>query len=136
MKISSKSRYGLKACYELALKADQGPIPLAMLVESAGTTVNYLEQIMMLLRKNNIVMAERGAQGGYFLSREPENISLGEILRALEDGLKIADCIEGECIDKKLCPTHSVWQKMYDSLNSMLDNYTLKDMIDNMEARI
>lgn len=134
MKLSTKSRYGLKACYELALRQDEGPISLNNLVESTGTTLNYLEQIMILLKKNNIVQAERGVQGGYFLSRDTDNITIGEILRALEDGLKIVDCIKGECLEKNLCPTHSIWQKMYDSLNTMLDSYTLKDMLDNMEA--
>jgi len=133
MKISTKSKYGLKACYDLASKYEEGPVPLTNLVETTGTTVNYLEQIMILLRKGDIVKAERGVQGGYLLSRRPEDISVGEILRSLEDGLKIVECVDGECSDKSLCPTHSIWQKIYDSLNKMLNSYTLKDMLDNME---
>lgn len=136
MKLSSKSKYGLKACYELALHYNEGPIALNMLIEATGTTLNYLEQIMMLLKRNDIVQADRGVQGGYYLSRKPENISIGQILRSLEDGLKIVDCIHGNCSEKNLCPTHSVWQKMYDSLNSMLDSFTLQSMIENMEVKI
>jgi DNA-binding IscR family transcriptional regulator len=56
-------------------------------------------------------------------------------LRALEDGLMIIDCIGKECSEKNLCPTHSVWQKMYEALNSMLDGYTLMDMLKNMENK-
>lgn len=135
MKLSAKSRYGLRACYELAIKLHDGPIALTSLIEATGTTLNYLEQIMILLKKADIVKADRGVQGGYYLSRTPDEISVGDILRALEDGLKIVDCIEGDCTEKCLCPTHNVWQKMYDSLSSMLNSYTLQDMINNMEAK-
>lgn len=135
MKLSTKSRYGLKACYELAQRKSEGAIPLSNLVDSTGTTLSYLEQIMLLLRKNDIISAERGAQGGYYLAREPKDISVGEILRALEDGLRIIECVGTECLDKDLCPTHTVWQRMYDALNNMLDNFTLQDMIDNMEDK-
>lgn len=135
MKISTKSRYGLKACYELAVKANDGPVSLNNLVDATGTTLNYLEQIMILLRRADIVKADRGVQGGYYLAREPKDISIGEILRSLEDGLKLVDCVDGECTEKGLCPTHSVWQKMYDSLNSMLNSFTLQDMLDNMEVK-
>lgn len=131
MKLSSKSKYGLKACYELAMRRNEGPISLASLVESSGTTLSHLEQLMIPLKKNNIVKATRGAQGGYYLARENNEISIGEILRALEDGLKIIECINTKCEEKKLCPTHSVWQKMYDSLNNMLDSYTLQSMLDS-----
>ncbi|MGI6701482.1 MAG: RrF2 family transcriptional regulator [Christensenellales bacterium] len=135
MKLSTKSRYGLKACYELALRREQGPVSLVNLVQATGTTVHYLEQIMILLRKGGIVKADRGVSGGYYLTREPDKISVGEILRALEDGLMIIDCIGKECSEKNLCPTHSVWQKMYEALNSMLDGYTLMDMLKNMENK-
>lgn len=135
MKLSTKSRYGLKACYELALRKDEGPISLSSLVDSTGTTLNYLEQIMLLLRKNKIISAERGAQGGYYLTREPNDISVGEVLRALEDGLRIIECVDSECTDKHLCPTHAVWQKIYNALNNMLDKYTLQDMIKTMEDK-
>jgi Rrf2 family protein len=135
MKISTKSRYGLKACYELAVKRSEGPVALTGLVEATGTTLNYLEQIMILLKKAEIVKADRGVQGGYYLAKDPSDVSVGEILRALEDGLKLVDCIHSECNAQPLCPTHDVWCKMYDSLNNMLDSYTLKDMIDHTEAK-
>ena len=91
MKLSTKSRYGLKACYELAARYNEGPIALVNLVDVTGTTLNYLEQIMIHLKKNDIVKADRGSQGGYYLEREPKSKSIGEILRSIEDGLKILD---------------------------------------------
>ncbi len=129
MKLSKKSIYGLKACYELAIKDSDERISLASLTDATGTTVNYLEQIMILLKREGIVMASRGSQGGYYLAAKPQDISVGKVLRALEDGLKIVDCIDGACTEEKPCAAHSVWIKMSNSINNMLDNYTLEDMI-------
>ena len=82
----------------------------------------------MLFRSRNIVCASRGSSGGYFLAREPKDISLGEIVRALEDDMEIIECVKdgGKC---KCCPTSVVWKKLYTGINELLDSITLEQMV-------
>ena len=96
MKLSSKSRYGLKAMCELAVKYDE-VVSTLQIAESTSTSEAYLEQLMAILKRAGLIVSIRGAGGGYKLARSPYDISVGEILRALEDDLKFVECISGEC---------------------------------------
>jgi Rrf2 family protein len=134
MKISTKSRYGLTACYIMAKNFNQKSLSLTQISNQSGVSLSYLEQLMLPLRKAKIVTASRGAQGGYTLSREPELITLGEIMRALEDGLEIVDCISEKCDKKENCPTFTIWDRLNKGINNLLDSITLEDMLkDNKE---
>jgi Rrf2 family protein len=136
MKISTKSRYGLTACYIMAKNYNVKSLSLTQISNQSGVSMRYLEQLMLPLRKADIVSASRGAQGGYSLTREPALITLGEIMRALEDGLEIVDCISGQCDKKCNCPTYSIWDKLNKGVNDLLDSITLKDMlIENKEIQ-
>lgn len=130
MKLSTKSRYGLRVCQMLAEnygKIDTMPLPY--IAESTSISEAYLEQIMITLKKDNIVGAVRGANGGYFLTREPKDITIGEVIRSLEDGLEFIGCINNECEDSGGCKTKNIWRKVYDGLNELLDSMTLIDLI-------
>lgn len=132
MKLSTKARYGLKFLEILAEGFGGEPIPTSMLAEKSGVTEAYTEQIMPKLKSASLVAAQRGAQGGYALTRPPSEINLGEALRALEDGLYIVDCIKEPC-DAAGCRTRTVWTKIYNGINELLDKITLADLIsDNM----
>ena len=136
MKISSKSRYGLKACQVMAENYEGAqPIGLSVISRQAGVTDAYLEQIMILLRRAGIVDSVRGVSGGYYLSRPPEEITGGEVMRALEDGLEIAKCIHTPCADGAHCKTRDIWYKIYRSINKVLDDMTLKDMLGQQEEK-
>ena len=84
---------------------------------------------MRLLTARGIVSANRGANGGYFLTRSPEQITIGEIVRALEDDMEIVECLKGDgkC---KCCPSSGIWKKLYGKINEFLDQMNLKQMID------
>ena len=84
MKLSTRGRYGLKAMVDLALAYGGGPVSTASLAAQQGVSEAYLEQLISALRKAGLVTSSRGAQGGYALSRPPEEINVGEILRVLE----------------------------------------------------
>ncbi len=128
MKLSTKARYGLRACYILG-KSYGEITPLAVLSKDIGVGGGYIEQLMRLLKKDGIVDSVRGMQGGYVLAREPKEISLGEIMRSLEDGLELVECISsGDCIGN--CPTRKVWMKVYNAINDTLNGISLKNMID------
>ncbi|MDE6473753.1 MAG: Rrf2 family transcriptional regulator [Clostridia bacterium] len=142
MKLSSKARYGLKAMCYMADRHGEGVISLSTMSSSIGVSEKYLEQLISTLRKAGLISANRGANGGYFLSKSPEEISVGEIIRALEDGLVIIDCLSGEC-DSKCgcstnpcdgdgkcnCKTYNVWNKLYEAINDCLDSMSLSSLI-------
>lgn len=130
MKLSSKARYGLKAMCELAVHSGE-VVSISQISESTTTSEAYLEQLMAILKKADLVVSVRGAGGGYKLAKSPEEISVGEIIRALEDDLKFVDCISGECENK--CKCYTVWQKLYDTINNALDNMKLIEICDGGE---
>lgn len=135
MKLSTKGRYGLKAMFELALHYGQGPIPLKIIAESQNLSEHYLEQLVAVLRKNGLVKSVRGAQGGYMLNKLPNEITVGNIIRALEGDIAPADCVieneETSCEREKYCVTKTIWIKIRDSINDVIDSITLQDMVDD-----
>ena len=128
MKLSTKSKYGLKALYVLAEQG--GLLPLSKLATLTNISEKYLEQILLLLRKADIVAAERGTNGGYRLNNEAKDIIIGDVLRALEDGLEVVECNGVGCRGSCACPTGGVWNKLYISINETLDGITLQNMLE------
>lgn len=129
MKLSSKTHYGLMACHILGKNYPDTAVSASTLENYISVSGKYLEKIMRMLAGRNIVTANRGANGGYLLTRPPEEITIGEIVRTLEDDMEIIECVKdgGKC---KCCPSAGVWRKLYDGINSVLDGMTLKQMID------
>lgn len=130
MKLSTRSRYGLKACFYLALNYEQGATALSVLANKTALSKTYLEQLFRRLIKADIIFSERGAQGGYALSRKPSDITIGEVIIALEEEILVADCISGNCCAEK-CPTKNIWTRLHKAINDVLESITLQDMIDD-----
>jgi len=137
MKLSTRARYGIHAMYDLAVSGNDKPQPLKAIAERQNIPEAYLEQLMSSLRKEQLVVSARGAQGGYTLSAEPENITVGMIIRALEGELCMTDCLKFEdaCEKSGGCPTRLVFQKVKDGVNKIVDGITLRDMIADYERR-
>ena len=138
MKISTRGRYGLRAMVDIAIHANEKCISLKSIAERQGISENYLEQLMSSLKKGGLVKSTRGSQGGYILNEEPQNISVGDILRALEGNLSPVNCVDDETQEPSCakgvcigCVTKSVWEKIYESLNDVIDNITLGDLVDD-----
>ncbi len=135
MKLSTKGRYGLKAMFELALHYGEGPIALKNIAESQGISEHYLEQLIAVLRKNGLTTSVRGAQGGYLLNNIPNNITVGNVIRALEGDVVPSECVleenTGKCHKEEFCVTKNVWIKITDSINEVIDSITLQDMVDD-----
>ena len=129
MKLSSKAKYGIKACHILGLNYPDNSVSASVLESYIAVSSKYLEKIMRLLTKRDIVSASRGANGGYYLARSPEEITIGEIVRALEDDMEIVECVKGDA-KCKCCPSSGVWKRLYEGINKLLDDMTLKQMID------
>lgn len=137
MKLSTKGRYGVKAMFALAQKYGQGPIPLKNIAKEQGISEPYLEQIISSLRKARLVKSVRGAQGGYMLTKDPAEITVGDIIRILEGPIVPTDCVIDDdnitCQNARECVPRGVWKKVKDSVNEVMDSITLKQMCD--EAR-
>ncbi len=133
MKLSSKTHYGLIACHILGKNYPDNAVSASTLEAHISVSGKYIEQIMRMLSKRNIVSANRGASGGYYLSRPPKDITVGEIVRALEDDMEIIECVkdDGKC---KCCPSSGVWKKLYEGINGILDSMSLEQVI-NGEVR-
>jgi Rrf2 family cysteine metabolism transcriptional repressor len=138
MKLSTRGRYGIHAMYELALGFGGAPMCIKAIAEKQNIPEAYLEQIIAVLRRDELVTSIRGAQGGYMLARPPEDITVGDVLRSLEGGLKLVDCLleEDTCGKTCACPSRVVWKKISDGLNEIVDSITLRDMIDEYERSI
>lgn len=132
MKLSTRGRYGIHAMYDLAEHWGDGPQSIKLIAERQGIPEAYLEQLIAVLRREKLVISNRGAQGGYRLAREPQQTTVGDVLRALEGGPNLVDCLleEDSCGKSCACPSRIVWMKIRDGLNSIVDNITLQDMID------
>ena len=135
MKLSTRGRYGIHAMYELAVYDSDGPVSIKSIAEHRGIPEAYLEQLIAVLKREGLVTSTRGAQGGYALSRPASEITVGQILRALEGGLNLVDCLEESdaCGKACACPSRSVYRKLQDGLNALADSISLKDMIDDFE---
>ena len=132
MKMSSKARYGLYVAVELAKQYERTDVAtVSALAQSTGVTEKYLEQIIALMKKAHIVSSTRGANGGYKLTDSPDNITVGRVLRAVEDNLEIVDCIHKGCKDKCNCVSRNLWAKLYEHINSYLDTITLKQLAED-----
>lgn len=129
MKLSTKARYGLNACIYLAEHFDDGVVSVSELSKCTGTTEGYLEQILALLKKAEIVSTQRGAAGGYRLTAGPDRISVGQVLRAVEDDLIFVDCLTEECESECNCRSRPVWVKLYENINRYLDSMNLEELI-------
>ena len=132
MKLSTRGRYGIHAMYDLAVHYGDGPQSIKMNAERQTIPEAYLEQLIALLRKAKLVISNRGAMGGYRLAHQPEEITVGQVLRALEGGLNLVDCLteEEHCGKSCACPSRVVWLKIQEGLNYIVDGITLQDMID------
>ena len=128
MRLSSKSQYGLKACYILALNYPEKCVSASSLEKEIAVSGKYIEKIMRMLSAKGIVRADRGVSGGYRLTRAPEKITIGDVARALEDNMEIVDCVTFCCPN---CATGEVWRRLYDGINGVLDSMTLQSMIDD-----
>ena len=133
MKISTKGRYAVRMLLDLAEHDNGGFIALKEIAERQGISKKYLEQIVPVLNKSNILQTNRGFQGGYRLAKSPDKYTVGMILRLTEGSLAPVACLEqspNECERSDSCPTLYVWKGLYDVINNYLDSITLRDILD------
>ena len=133
MKLSTKGRYGLRAMIDLARYSEEEPVSIGSVAARQDISERYLEQLVALLKKAGLVKIIRGATGGYVLAKKEEEISVGDILRALEGSLEPVKCAafysEDGCTAADGCVTKYVWQKINDSINQTVNEIMLDELV-------
>lgn len=133
VKLSTKGRYGLRAIIDLARYSEKEPVSISSIATRQDISERYLEQLVGLLRKAGLVKSIRGASGGYVLAKDISEISVGDVLRALEGDLEPVKCMasdgEGGCSSSGECVTKYVWQKINASINQTVDNMKLSELV-------
>lgn len=134
MKLSTKGRYGLRALIDLAVYSENEAVSIANIAAREQISESYLEQLIAKLKKAGIVKSLRGAGGGYMLAKPAEEISVGDILRALEGNLDPVECPglkdEQGCDGSDVCVTKYVWQRINDSINKTVDEIKLSQLVE------
>ena len=132
MNITSKGRYALRVMLDLAQHREEGYISLKTIADRQGYSMKYLEMIVGSLKRAGLVASTRGKEGGYRLVRDPEDYTIGEILRCIEDNLAPVACIKAGdicCEHAGECMTVPMWKELDDITNAYLDGVSLQDLL-------
>ena len=134
MKLSTKGRYGLRVMIDLAIYSETEPVSIQSIADRQNISERYLEQLMAKLKKAELVISTRGASGGYRLAKPVGDISVGDVLRALEGDLRAVTCDaqdgEGGCENADLCVSRYVWQKINASITNTVDTMYLDQLVE------
>lgn len=134
MKLSTKGRYGLRALIDLAVYSGEEAVSIQSIARRQNISDRYLEQLMGKLRRAGLVVSVRGAGGGYRLARPSGEISVGEVLRALEGNLDAVTCPGTEegpgCEEADLCVTRYVWKRINDSITQAVDTIMIEQLVE------
>ena len=137
MKLSTRTRYGVRALLELTNNVGLGPLQLKVIGERQNISVKYLEQLMVVLKSAGLVRSVRGAKGGYILAKPPEDVALSEVFNVLEGPVTTAECVTNEnyCGRVSDCVIRGVWQRVENAINQVLGSTTLKQLGDQALAK-
>lgn len=134
MRITTKVRYGLRALLQIAITYDGSPVPLSSIAESQEISRKYLEQLVASLRKAELIGSRKGVRGGYYLTREPKDISLWDVFCTLEGTTPLVDCVPNPdtCDRADACTTRGIWELLENKLQEFWEGFTLQDLIDRL----
>ena len=137
MKLSTKGRYGTRLMLDLALHFGRGPVLLKDVAERQEISEKYLGHLIPSLKVAGLVNSSRGAHGGYLLAKPPEEINLGEVIRAVEGNLVLVECITAPnvCHRVGFCVTRDIWGLLGERMMEVLESTTLKDMVERQRQK-
>jgi Rrf2 family transcriptional regulator, iron-sulfur cluster assembly transcription factor len=136
MRLTTKGRYAVTAMLDLTLNFDMGSITLSDISERQGISLSYLEQLFARLRKQGLVSSSRGPGGGYRLSRAASEITVLDVITAVDEKVDSTQC-EGKanCRDGEACLSHELWQSLSDQISNYLSGITLAQVVQNHERQ-
>lgn len=142
MRLTTKSRYGTRLMLDLALYAKKGPVPLGDVAKRQKISLKYLEQLILKLKKAGLVKSQRGPFGGHMLNKSARRITVGDIVRTLEETTAITDCAEtndklcGVCNRAGDCLSRWVWIEASKAMFDRLDEITLEGLVSGKKGSI
>jgi Rrf2 family protein len=133
MKLSTRSRYGVRMMYELAMNYEKEPVIIKDIASRQDISEKYLSKLIIPLKGARLVNSARGSHGGYMLARDPSMITLREIVEILEGDITPVECVKNArvCDRSKNCPTRDIWCRLDKSISGFLDGITLKELMKN-----
>ena len=138
MRLSTVGRYALRAMVDLALYGDEGPVLCKEIAERQQVSSQYLSQLFLKLKGAELVQSVRGPGGGYVLARDAAEISASDVLRAVEEELHPVFCVDGDseviCHRVEGCPTHWLWAKLGNAIDTVLEWVTLAELCQHAEV--
>lgn len=136
MRLTTKGRYAVTAMLDLALHAEPGPVSLADISERQGISLSYLEQLFARLRRFNLVKSVRGPGGGYQLMQETHQISVAQVVDAVDESLDATRCEgKGDCHQGGVCLTHHLWEDLSKQIHVFLSGISLADLVNRHDIQ-
>lgn len=130
MRLTTKGRFAVTAMLDLALRGGKNPVTLAGISERQDISLSYLEQLFSRLRRHELVESVRGPGGGYYLARPLGDVSVADIIRAVDEPIDSTQCGGKEnCQDEHRCMTHDLWMGLNAHIYDYLDNVTLATLV-------
>jgi Rrf2 family protein len=139
MKISTKGDYATRALQDLALHYDKGPVPIEAIAQRQALPARYLEQLLLTLKRAGFLASKRGVNGGYYLAKPPREITLGQIIRAVDGPIAPIYCVteapREQCSQETLCALRDVWGEVQQAVSTIVDHTTLADICERILAK-
>ena len=137
MKLSTKTRYGVRAILELAASQSTKPLRLKVIAERQNISIKYLEQLMAILKSAGFVRSVRGSKGGYILAKPANQIKLSDIFQALEGPVTPVECLESKnyCAKTADCVARQLWEEVQQAIMNVLQSLTLQDLVNRTKDK-
>jgi len=136
MRLTTKGRYAVTAMLDLAIHATTSPVPLADISHRQGISLSYLEQLFARLRRQGLVKSARGPGGGYRLNRQADDITIVEVLNAIDEKIDTTRCGgKGDCQDGQACLTHDLWADLSKQISDFLSGISLGELVQRHSIR-
>jgi Rrf2 family protein len=138
MRLSTRTRYAIRAIIEMAENYGKGPLQLKSIAQHQDISVKYLEQIVATLKTGGFIKSMRGAKGGYILAKPPNRIKLIDVFDYLEGPISTVECVENEdyCVRSADCVARQLWQQVNDAIKDVLSSITLQDLVDKVKDKL
>jgi Rrf2 family protein len=137
MRLSTKGRYAARLMLELALEYGKGPVLLKEVAERQEISEKYLGHLISPLKAAGLINSTRGAHGGYTLAKAPRDITLAEVVQAVEGNLSVVECVSSPevCSRVEVCVTRDIWSQLSEKMMEILESITLQDMVNRQKQK-
>ena len=137
MKLSTRARYGTRALLDIALYQGNGPVPLKNIAQRQQVSLHYLEHLVTPLIAAGIIRSARGARGGVWLAKLPQELKLSEVINTLEGSLAPVECVNDAsyCSRSEFCVTRDIWGELKRAMNGILESTTLQDLVERQQKK-